>query len=144
MDGKKFRDFEMEFDFRFWEGTVDSGVHLRTQDQIQIGISGSSRGTWTCSPYIPGKGHPVEAKNAAKLLKAKDWNHMKIRASVPKYTVWLQGKEVMNYESSSAKPKVRSASNSMATETWESTTRALSSRSFSSPFRRFPRGSELA
>ena len=59
----------------------------------------------TCSPYIPGKGYPVEAKDVAKLLKAKDWNHMKIRAIGPKYTVWLQGKEVMNYESSSAKPE---------------------------------------
>jgi hypothetical protein len=28
---------------------------------------------------------------------------MKIRAIGPKYTVWLQGKEVMNYESPSAK-----------------------------------------
>ena len=105
VDGKKFRDFEMEFDFRFGEGTVDSGVHLRTQDQIQIGISGSLKRDMTCSPYIPGKGYPVEAKSVAKLLKAKDWNHMKIRAIGPKYTVWLQGKEVMNYESSSAKPE---------------------------------------
>ncbi len=102
---KSFRDFEMEFDFRFGEGTVDSGVHLRTQDQIQIGISGSLKRDMTCSPYIPGKGYPVEAKDVAKLLKAKDWNHMKIRAIGHKYTVWLQGKEVMNYESSSAKPE---------------------------------------
>jgi hypothetical protein len=57
----------------------------------------------TGSPYIPGKGYPVEAKGIAKLLKAKDWNRMKIRAMGPKYTVWLQGKEVMNYESKSAK-----------------------------------------
>ena len=28
---------------------------------------------------------------------------MKIRAVGPKYTTWLQGKEVMNYESGSAK-----------------------------------------
>ena len=104
MDGKKFRDFEMEFDFRFGEGTVDSGVHLRTQDQIQIGISGSLKRDMTCSPTfrerLSGRGQDV-----AKLLKAKDWNHMKIRAIGPKYTVWLQGKEVMNYESSSAKPE---------------------------------------
>ena len=102
---KKYRNFVMEFDFRFGEGIVDSGVHVRTKDQIQIGISGSLKRDMTCSPYIPGKGYPVEAKDVAKLLKAKDWNHMKIRAVGPKYTVWLQGKEVMNYESSSAKPE---------------------------------------
>ena len=99
---KKFKDFIVELDFRFGEGTVDSGVHVRNRDQIQIGISGSLKRDMTCSPYIPGKGYPVEAKNIKKLLKAKDWNTMRIRAVGKKYTVWLQGEEVMNYESSSA------------------------------------------
>ena len=99
---KKFKDFIVELDFRFGEGTVDSGVHVRNRDQIQIGISGSLKRDMTCSPYIPGKGYPVEAKNIKKLLKAKDWNTMRIRAVGTKYTVWLQGEEVMNYESSSA------------------------------------------
>ncbi|SVD75377.1 uncharacterized protein METZ01_LOCUS428231, partial [marine metagenome] len=58
---KKYRNFVMEFDFRFGEGVVDSGVHVRNQDQIQIGISGSLKRDMTCSPYIPGKGYPVEA-----------------------------------------------------------------------------------
>ncbi len=31
---KKYRNFVMEFDFRFGEGVVDSGVHVRNQDQI--------------------------------------------------------------------------------------------------------------
>lgn len=90
-------------EFRFVHGTIDSGIHLRNSDQIQIGISGSLKRDMTCSPYIPGKGYPVEASNVAKLLKAKDWNKLKIRAIGPKYTTWLQGKEVMNYESDSAK-----------------------------------------
>ena len=100
---KKYRDFVMELDFRFGEGTVDSGVHVRTQDQIQIGISGSLKRDMTCSPYIPGKGYPVEAKNVKKLLKAKDWNAMRIQAIGNQYTVWLQGEEVMTYKSGSAK-----------------------------------------
>ena len=100
---KEYEDFEVNLEFRFLEGTIDSGIHLRNSDQIQIGISGSLKRDMTGSPYIPGKGYPVEAKGIAKLLKAKDWNRMKIRAMGPKYTVWLQGKEVMNYESKSAK-----------------------------------------
>jgi len=100
---KNYLDFELNLEFRFVDGTIDSGIHLRNSDQIQIGISGSLKRDMTCSPYIPGKGYPVEAKNVAKLLKAKDWNIMKIRAVGPKYTTWLQGKEVMNYESGSAK-----------------------------------------
>ena len=93
----------MELEFRFIGGTIDSGIHLRNSDQIQIGISGSLKRDMTCSPYIPGRGYPVEAKNIQKLLKSKGWNQMKIRAVGPKYTVWLQGQEVMNYESGSAK-----------------------------------------
>lgn len=99
---KKYRNFVVEFDFRFGEGVVDSGVHVRNQDQIQIGISGSLKRDMTCSPYIPGKGYPVEAKNIKKLLKAKDWNTMRIQAVGKEYTVWLQGKKVMTYNSDSA------------------------------------------
>ena len=100
---KNYKNFEVDLEFRFVDGTIDSGIHLRNSDQIQIGISGSLKRDMTCSPYIPGKGYPVEASNIAKLLKAKDWNKVKIRAVGPKYTTWLQGKEVMNYESGSAK-----------------------------------------
>ena len=99
---KKYRNFVMEYDFRFGEGVVDSGVHVRTKDQIQIGISGSLKRDMTCSPYIPGKGYPVEAKNIKKLLKPKDWNTMRIQAIGPEYTVWLQGEKVMTYKSASA------------------------------------------
>ena len=99
---KKYRNFVMEFDFRFGEGVVDSGVHVRNQDQIQIGISGSLKRDMTCSPYIPGKGYPVEAKNIKKLLKAEEWNTMRIQAIGKEYTVWLQGEKVMTYKSASA------------------------------------------
>jgi len=102
---KEYQDFEVSLGFRFIEGTIDSGIHLRNSDQIQIGISGSLKRDMTCSPYIPGKGYPVEAKNIKKLLKPKDWNQMRIRAVGQNYTVWLQGEEVMKYKSSSAKEK---------------------------------------
>ena len=99
---KKYRNFVMEFEFRMGEGRVDSGVHVRTKDQIQIGISGSLNRDMTCSPYIPGKGYPVEAKNIKKLLKPKGWNTMRIQAIGKEYTVWLQGEKVMTYKSDSA------------------------------------------
>ena len=99
---KNYRNFVMEFEFRMGEGRVDSGVHVRTKDQIQIGISGSLNRDMTCSPYIPGKGYPVEAKNIKKLLRPKDWNTMRIQAIGKEYTVWLQGEKVMTYKSDSA------------------------------------------
>jgi hypothetical protein len=99
---KKYRDFIMQFEFRFGEGVVDSGVHVRNADQIQIGISGSLKRDMTCSPYIPGKGYPVEAKNIKKLLKPKGWNKMMIQAIGKEYKVWLQGELVMTYSSASA------------------------------------------
>ncbi len=97
---KKYRDFIIETDFLMGEGTVDSGIFLRSEhDQIQIGISGSLKRDLTGSPYIPKKGYPVEAKGVKELLKLKDWNTMKVKVVGNAYTVWLNGVEVMNYTS---------------------------------------------
>jgi hypothetical protein len=96
---KSYRDFILQADFLMGDGTVDSGFFLRSEkDQIQIGISGSLKRDLTASPYIPGKGYPVEAK-VADILRLKDWNTMKIRVRGNAYTVWLNGREVMNYTS---------------------------------------------
>ena len=102
---KEYTDFIFECEFLFGEGTVDSGIHLRNTDQIQIGISGSLKRDMTASPYIPGKGYPVEAEGVKELLKAKDWNHLKIVVKGKNYTTYLNGKKVMTYESDSAIPK---------------------------------------
>ena len=99
---KEYHDFIFECEFRFGEGIVDSGIHVRNKDQIQIGISGSLKRDMTASPYIPGKSYPVEAKGVAELLKAKDWNHLKIVVVGKNYTSFLNGKKVMTYDSDSA------------------------------------------
>jgi hypothetical protein len=97
---KTYGDFVLEGDFLMVEGVVDSGFFLRSeQDQIQIGISGSLKRDLTASPYIPGKGYPVEAKGVKELLKTEDWNTMKIQLVDQTYTVWLNGQEVMTYTS---------------------------------------------
>ena len=99
----EYENFEMEFDFKIGKGTVDSGVYVRnSREQIQIGISGSLKRDMTGSPYISGKGYPVEAKGVKELLKLDDWNTMKICAEGKKYTVWLGGEKIMTYESDSA------------------------------------------
>lgn len=97
---KKYKNFIFQTDFLMGDGTVDSGVFLRGEnDQIQIGISGSLKRDMTGSPYIPGLKYPVEAKGVAKLLRPKDWNTMKIKLIDKTYTVWLNGIEVMTYTS---------------------------------------------
>ena len=99
----EYENFEMEFDFKMGKGTVDSGVYVRnSREQIQIGISGSLKRDMTGSPYISGKGYPVEAKGVKELLKLDDWNTMKICAEGKKYTLWLGGEKIMTYESDSA------------------------------------------
>ena len=99
----EYENFEMEFDFKMGKGTVDSGVYVRnSREQIQIGISGSLKRDMTGSPYISGKGYPVEAKGVKELLKLDDWNTMKICAEGKKYTVWLGGEKIMTHESDSA------------------------------------------
>lgn len=100
---KSYRDFVMSFDFKFGAGIVDSGIHIRNNDQIQIGISGSLKRDMTGSPYV-GK-YPVEAKGVAALLKADDWNSMKIEARGLRYQVWLNGQQVLDYTSQSGIPE---------------------------------------
>lgn len=94
---KEYENFVVELEFKFGEGIVDSGVHLRNQDQIQIGISGSLKRDMTGSPYIPGKAYPVEAEGVKELLKMDDWNHMRIEVRGMEYACWLNGKKIMTY-----------------------------------------------
>lgn len=98
---QQYRNFVMELEFKMGEGTVDSGVFLRQEnDQIQIGNSGSMKRDMTASPYIASKkGYPVEADGVKELLKLKDWNRMTIVAKGKDYTVWLNGSFVMQYSS---------------------------------------------
>jgi hypothetical protein len=101
---KEYTDFIIQVDFKFGEGTVDSGVFLRDiNEQIQMGISGKYKRDMTCSPYIGSLGdYPVEAKGIKELLKNDDWNTMRIKADGNKYTVWLNGRKVMKYTSDTA------------------------------------------
>lgn len=98
---KKYKDFVVQMDFKFGEGTVDSGIFMRGDDaknaQIQIGESGSLKRDMTASPYVPKQGYPVEAEGIKELLKMNDWNTIKAMAVGNNYKVWLNGTEVMNY-----------------------------------------------
>lgn len=96
---EKYTNFEVELEFKMVTEENDSGVHIRNQDQIQIGISGSLKRDMTTSPYIPKKGYPKESVGVKELLKPKDWNSMKIKAVGPVYTIWLNGKKVNEYTS---------------------------------------------
>ena len=103
---KHFKNFILQADFKMGDGTVDSGFFMRAEhDQIQIGISGSLKRDMTCSPYIPGKGYPVEADGVAELLKPDDWNTIKIQALGNEYISWLNGKRVMNYQTETGTPE---------------------------------------
>lgn len=97
---KNFQNFKIKLQFKMGDGTVDSGVFLRGEnDQIQIGISGSLKRDMTASPYIPKLRYPVEAKDVAKILKPKDWNSMEIDVIDKTYSVLLNNKLVMTYTS---------------------------------------------
>ena len=99
----EYKNFIIEFDYKNGFGTVDTGVFLRTdKEQIQIGMSGSLKRDMTGSPYIAGKGYPVEAKGVADLLKKDTWNSMTIVAKGDSYSVWLNGGFVLNYTSETA------------------------------------------
>lgn len=98
---KTYRNFVVQMDFKFGEGTVDSGIFMRGDDernpQVQIGESGSLKRDMTGSPYVPKQGYPVEAKGISELLRMKDWNTIRATAIDNIYTVWLNGTKVMTY-----------------------------------------------
>lgn len=97
---KEYTDFVIETDFKYDEGTVDTGIFLRSDtEQIQMGISGSLKRDMTGSPYIVGKKYPVEAQNVKEILKPNDWNTIKVIAIAGYYEVWLNNKHVMSYTS---------------------------------------------
>ena len=98
---KEYNDFVVQMDFKFGEGTIDSGIFIRGNDernpQVQIGISGSLKRDMTGSPYVPKLGYPVEAEGVKEVLKSNDWNSIRVKAVGNRYKVWLNRKEVMNY-----------------------------------------------
>ncbi len=103
---KEYTSFVMEFDFRLGAPTDDTGIYLRhSSEQIQIGMSGSLKRDMTGSPYISGKGYPVEAEGVGDLLRLEDWNQMTIVAIGKNYSVWLNGVHVLSYDSESAREK---------------------------------------
>lgn len=103
---KEFTDFTLTLEYKLGEGTIDSGVMIKgPHDQIQIGISGSLKRDLTASPYIPGKGYPVEATKAIAAVKPNDWNVLKIKVKDNTYKTWLNGVEGITYTSDTAKEK---------------------------------------
>jgi len=102
---KEYKDFILEAEFKF-DGTGDTGFHLRTESQqMQIGISGSLKRDMTCSMYLPGKGYPKEASGVKELLKLNEWNQVKIEVKKDHYRIWLNGKLVYEYASGNAPEK---------------------------------------
>ena len=100
---KPYANFILECEFKMGEGTVDSGIFIRAEhEQIQIGMSGSLKRDMTASPYISGKGYPVEAAGVKELLDEDGWNDMTIVAKGAHYSVWLNGAFVMTYKSDTA------------------------------------------
>jgi hypothetical protein len=94
---KSYQDVLFETEVRFPDD-IDSGIMMRRPEiQFQIGVSRSLRKDMTCSVYARGKYTGI-AEGVDKLLKPNDWNTMRIRAQGSKFTVWLNGQQVLEYE----------------------------------------------
>lgn len=101
----EYTDFVFQVDFRFGEGRIDSGIFIRdTKEQIQIGDSGLMKRDMTALPYIPGKGYPVQVETAQSVLNREGWNTLKVKVTGNRTTTWLNGTEIMTYESDTIVP----------------------------------------
>lgn len=99
----KFADFVVETDFRF-AGIVDSGVFIKGESyHVNLGISSSLKSDMTCSIYAPkdGEKYPGKAMGVAEVMKAGDWNHLRIEAKGKRITVHLNGRKVLTYDTKS-------------------------------------------
>lgn len=103
---KSYQNFVVQADFKFGSGRIDTGIFLRdTKEQIQIGESGSLKRDMSALPYIPGKGYPIQVETGTKALSLTDWNTIKVQVIGNTYTTWLNGTEVMTYESDTIIPE---------------------------------------
>lgn len=95
---KSYGDFELEAEAK-WEGEIDSGFMFRKPElQVQIGVSRSLKRDMTGCFYQGKYPEAGQAKERAKLVKANDWNHFKIRAKGDTFTVWINGTEAVAYQ----------------------------------------------
>jgi len=96
---KEYGDVIFEADVRF-SGEIDSGIMVRRPElQVQIGVSRSLKRDMTCSFYTGGYPEEARAPQAAELLKANDWNRIRVMARGDTFTVWLNGRQVSRYKS---------------------------------------------
>ena len=97
---KSYGDFMLEFEVR-WTGEIDSGVEMRNPRlQLQIGVSRSLKRDMTGSFYVGKPGYPDEAqaKTVAQLLHPEgQWNHFRLEAKGPTFTVWINGQLASQY-----------------------------------------------
>ena len=94
-----YGDVVVEADCRF-TGEIDSGIMVRKPElQVQIGVSRSLKRDMTCSFYTGKYPEEARAPKAADLLKAGDWNRIRVEAKGDTFTVWLNGEQVSSYTS---------------------------------------------
>ena len=93
-----YGDVIVEGEVRF-TGDIDSGIMVRKpQLQLQIGVSRSLKRDMTCSFYTGKYPEEAQAPRAAELLKAGEWNRIRLEAKGNTFTVWLNGEQVSQYE----------------------------------------------
>ena len=94
---KVYGDVILEGEVR-WTGEIDSGFMFRKPEvQLQIGVSRSLKRDMTCSFYVGGYPEEAQAKRAGELLKAGDWNRIRVHVKGDTFTVWLNGEQVSRY-----------------------------------------------
>jgi len=92
-----YGDVVVEGEVRF-TGDIDSGIMVRKPElQLQIGVSRSLKRDMTCSFYTGTYPEEARAPRAAELLKADEWNRIRLEAKGDTFTVWLNGEQVSRY-----------------------------------------------
>jgi len=93
-----YGDVIVEGEVRF-TGDIDSGIMVRRPElQLQIGVSRSLKRDMTCCFYTGKYPEEARAPRAAELIKAGEWNRIRLEAKGDTFTVWLNGEQVSQYK----------------------------------------------
>lgn len=99
---KKYRDYELEVDFKTTSDYYDSGVFPRGDGhQVQIGISGSLKIDLTACIYAPRDkrgSYPARSDKVAAVNKPGEWNHLRIIMTGKRIQTFLNGETFVDYE----------------------------------------------
>jgi hypothetical protein len=98
---RRFRDFEVELDYKAETEDYDSGIFIRgLTHQVQIGISRSLQKDMTACIYAPEDergSYPGQTDKVTAIHQIGEWNHLRAVVTGQRIQTYLNGEPMVDY-----------------------------------------------